>query len=81
MKTHVNLAVLLIAFVSLTSTQAEEVRITVQADRVLHRVSRYLTGACIEYVNHEIYGGIDSQLIFGESFAEPAPSPSELGAA
>src|SRR3954470_2264090 len=35
-------------------------------------VSRYLTGACIEDVNHEIYGGIYSQMIFGESFAEPA---------
>ncbi|MGA2246679.1 MAG: hypothetical protein ABSH48_16930, partial [Verrucomicrobiota bacterium] len=23
-------------------------------------------------MNHEIYGGIDSQMIFGESFAEPA---------
>src|ERR1700709_1476234 len=38
-------------------------------------VSRYLTGACIEDVNHEIYGGIYSQMIFGESFQEPAPSP------
>src|SRR3954470_5147166 len=34
-------------------------------------VSRYLTGACIEDVNHEIYGGIYSQMIFGESFQEP----------
>jgi hypothetical protein len=34
-------------------------------------VSRYLTGACIEDVNHEIYGGLYSQMIFGESFQEP----------
>ena len=34
-------------------------------------VSRYLTGACIEDVNHEIYGGIYSQMLFGESFQEP----------
>src|ERR1700709_25380 len=34
-------------------------------------VSKYLTGACIEDVNHEIYGGIYSQMIFGESFQEP----------
>jgi DUF1680 family protein len=33
--------------------------------------SRYLSGACIEDVNHEIYGGIYSQMIFGESFQEP----------
>jgi hypothetical protein len=46
--------------------------ITVDADQVLHTNSPYLTGACLEDVNHEIYGGIDSQMIFGESFAEPA---------
>jgi hypothetical protein len=46
--------------------------IIVHADQVLHPDSPYLTGACIEDVNHEIYGGLDSQMIFGESFAEPA---------
>ena len=30
-----------------------------------------MTGSCIEDVNHEIYGGLYSQLIFGESFEEP----------
>ncbi len=49
-----------------------EPAITIHADQVLHTNSPYLTGACIEDVNHEIYGGIDSQMIFGESFAEPA---------
>ena len=44
----------------------------VHANHVSHRLSRYLTGACIEDVNHEIYGGLYSQLIFGESFQEPA---------
>jgi hypothetical protein len=48
------------------------ITITVNADQVLHTNSPYLTGACLEDVNHEIYGGIDSQMIFGESFAEPA---------
>ena len=52
--------------------QTQDAAITVQADQVLHLNSPYLTGACIEDVNHEIYGGIDSQMIFGESFAEPA---------
>jgi hypothetical protein len=51
---------------------AKEPVITIHADQVLHTNSTYLTGACIEDVNHEIYGGIDSQMIFGESFAEPA---------
>lgn len=47
--------------------------LTVDAGRVLHRVSPLLYGACIEDVNHEIYGGIYSQMIFGESFQEPPP--------
>jgi len=54
--------------------QAQEVRITVAPGQVRQRVSHYLTGACIEDVNHEIYGGIYSQMIFGESFQEPARS-------
>ena len=56
------------------SALAQDVTIEVQADQVLHPISRYLTGACIEDVNHEIYGGIYSQMIFGESFQEPAPT-------
>src|SRR5215469_1490672 len=54
---------------------AQEATISVHAEHVLHRVTPYLTGACIEDVNHEVYGGIYSQMIFGESFAEPAPQP------
>src|SRR3954452_15206056 len=46
--------------------------IKVDASKPIHRVSHYLTGACIEDVNHEIYGGIYSQMIFGESFQEPS---------
>lgn len=38
----------------------------------LGEISPYLYGACMEDVNHELYGGIWSQMIFGESFAEPA---------
>src|SRR5271170_4111221 len=55
-----------------TMARAQNAAIQVHADQVLHTNSPYLTGACIEDVNHEIYGGIDSQMIFGESFAEPA---------
>ncbi len=46
--------------------------ITVHADKVVHAVSPFMTGMCIEDVNHEIYGGLYSQMIFGETFAEPA---------
>ena len=50
---------------------AQDVVIRVDAKQDGKPVSRYLTGACIEDVNREIYGGIYSQMIFGESFAEP----------
>jgi hypothetical protein len=48
--------------------------ITVDAGKPAGTISRFLTGACIEDVNHEIYGGLYSQMIFGESFQEPAIS-------
>ncbi len=56
---------------------ADGPRIIVRADQPGHRISRYLTGACLEDVNHEVYGGIYSQMIFGESFQEP---PAKSGA-
>ena len=43
----------------------------VDAARVMNRVSPWMYGSCIEDVNHEIYGGLYSQMIFGESFQEP----------
>jgi hypothetical protein len=46
----------------------------IDASHPSHSLTRYLTGACIEDVNHEIYGGIYSQLIFGENFQEPPRS-------
>lgn len=52
--------------------QGPEATIVVDAGKKAGTVSRYLSGACIEDVNHEIYGGIYSQMIFGESFQEPA---------
>jgi alpha-L-arabinofuranosidase len=45
--------------------------ITVHDNTVTNRISRYMTGACMEDVNHEVYGGIYSQMLFGESFQEP----------
>jgi hypothetical protein len=50
---------------------APEATIRIDAAEAAGRVSRYLTGACIEDVNHEIYGGLYSQMLFGESFQEP----------
>lgn len=54
---------------------AADVAINIQANDTIGPVSRLLTGACIEDVNHEIYGGLYSQMIFGESFQEP-PLPA-----
>lgn len=53
----------------------QDATVRIDAGRELHRVSPLLTGACIEDVNHEIYGGLYSQMLFGESFQEPAPVP------
>jgi hypothetical protein len=53
--------------------------IHVDAGKAKGTISRYLTGACIEDVNHEIYGGIYSQMIFGESFQEPSAVPPVKG--
>ncbi len=52
--------------------------IEVDPSTTLGSQSRYLTGACIEDVNHEIYGGIYSQMVFGESFQEPAGFPGAI---
>jgi hypothetical protein len=71
------LLIISVAMVLSGFAQADEGKITVQADRPGHRISRYLTGACIEDVNHEIYGGLYSQMIFGESFQEPPPKDSK----
>lgn len=47
--------------------------IVIDAKTTTHQLSKFMTGACIEDVNHEIYGGIYSQMVFGESFQEPGP--------
>jgi hypothetical protein len=51
---------------------AQEATIRVDASRVTGHVGRHLAGSCIEDVNHEIYGGLYSQMVFGESFQEPS---------
>ena len=68
-----------VLIVFLASASAQEATITVEANEVLHPISRYLTGACLEDVNHEVYGGLYSQMIFGESFQEPATSEPLAG--
>jgi hypothetical protein len=66
-------------FACASATAADPTRIVVHADTPGTRLSRYLTGACIEDVNHEIYGGLYSQMLFGESFQEPASTATPPG--
>ena len=42
-----------LAFLAVT-THAEDAAITINADHVLHQITPYLAGACIEDVNQEI---------------------------
>lgn len=49
------------------------------AAKVENHISPLLYGSCIEDVNHEIYGGLYDQKIFGESFEEPPPGPTLAG--
>jgi alpha-L-arabinofuranosidase len=53
--------------------------ITIHADRVMNKITPWMTGSCIEDVNHEIYGGLYAQMIFGESFEEPPTSTPIVG--
>mgnify|MGYP007078080833 CR=1 FL=1 len=45
------------------------------------RSSPWLVGAGIEDVNHELAGGLSSQMLFGESFEEPPGGDGISGSA
>src|SRR5579863_4585987 len=81
MKFYFNICPALVISIVLACSpgRAEESVIEINADQSIHPLSHHLTGACIEDVNHEVYGGIYSQMIFGESFQEPAPVPPLKG--
>ena len=73
MKRIVSLAI--IGCVCLLGTlRADEAEIAVDASRVISHVTPYMSGIVLEDCNHEIYGGLYSQMIFGESFQEPPNS-------
>jgi hypothetical protein len=48
--------------------------LTVDASKVVCRIEPLIYGAGAEDVNHEIYGGLYDQKIFGEGFEEPVPT-------
>src|SRR3954467_6910179 len=75
---NVTTSLSLVVALGLTAIAAgQEAGIRVRADRPGPEVSRHMTGVCIEDVNHEIYGGIYSQMVFGESFQEPPAAAVE----
>ena len=67
------LSVSLITFFSLTAF-GQNAHIVVDAAKVMNKIPAKMYGSCIEDVNHEIYGGLYDQRLYGESFEEPAPS-------
>ncbi|MBO5744215.1 MAG: DUF1080 domain-containing protein, partial [Clostridia bacterium] len=65
--------------VSLVGTRShkEDIRVTIDPADKQGAVSNLLYGACMEDVNHELYGGIWSQMIYGEHFEEEPTSSSD----
>ncbi len=63
--------------ISCPAASADEIRVDVHPDRPISRPGDLHTGVCLEDVNHEIYGGLYSQLLFGESFQEPPANPAQ----
>jgi Alpha-L-arabinofuranosidase C-terminal domain len=56
--------------------RADDTAIDIRAGEIVQPNHRFLPGVCLEDVNHEIYGGLYSQMIFGESFQElPTANP------
>ena len=65
------LFVVLLCLLCTAGQPREQTVIHVNTDQVLNHITPWMIGSCIEDVNHEIYGGLYAQRIFGESFEEP----------
>lgn len=61
----------LTAILTPPALKAQEATINIDPSKIENRITPWLYGSCIEDVNHEIYGGLWDQKIFGESFEEP----------
>lgn len=72
MKNICCLAVFSLALLSL-SGYTQQARIVIDASAIINKIPGSLYGSCIEDVNHEVYGGLYDQRLYGESFEEPAP--------
>lgn len=57
-------------------------QIRIDTNAIIAHITPHMTGACMEDVNHEVYGSIYNQMVFGESFEEEAmPIDPRLDAA
>ena len=65
---------LMLGCLSATVGVVSAVQISVTADQVIAEVPRTLYGTGMEDVNHEIYGGLDAQRLYDESFEETEPA-------
>ena len=54
-------------------TQPKAATVSVDIGDVRAEVPRTIYGTCMEDVNHEIYGGLDAQRLYDESFEETMP--------
>ena len=60
----------LAAIIVAMAVHAQGIKLEIHPDKVIGNITPLLYGAGMEDVNHEIYGGVYSQRIFGESFEE-----------
>jgi len=67
--------ILIVLFCSCKQNKPDGITIQINTSQIESEITPWLYGACIEDVNHEIYGGLYDQKIFGESFEEPVPGP------
>lgn len=72
MKRNIINCLLILASMMAISTSVVAQTLTVDASNVLCKISPLIYGAGAEDVNHEIYGGLYDQKIFGEGFEEPS---------
>ena len=55
--------------------QLGEASISVNAKAVLGKVNPMVFGACFEDLNHEIYGGLHAQMLYGKGCGGPKTMP------
>ena len=73
------LPAVLLALLIPATARAAVTAVTVRAAAAPSPALPFLVGSCIEDVNHEIYGGLYGQMIFGESFQEPPAGSAVAG--